>query len=56
MIATLRRETCCSTDSSEDATLFIASLLPSRDGRKRLDPGEWRRVTFTGQRIGLKSK
>jgi arylsulfatase A-like enzyme len=55
MIATLRRETCWSADSPEDATLFIASLLLSRDGRKRLGSGEWRRVPFTGQRVRLRS-
>ena len=46
MIATRRREACWSADSSEDATLFIASLLMSRDVRKRLSSGEWRRVPF----------
>ena len=55
MIATRRRETCWSADSSEDATLFIASLLLSRDVRKRLSSGERRRVPFTGQPARLRS-
>jgi hypothetical protein len=55
MIATLRREIRRSVDSSEDATSFIASLLLSRDGQKRPGSGEWRRVPFTGQRVGLRS-
>jgi hypothetical protein len=36
MMATLRRETCCSADSSEDATSFITSLLLSRYGPIRI--------------------
>ena len=55
MIATLRREICRLVDSSEDATSFMASVLLTREGRKRTGSGEWRRVPYDGQRVERKA-
>ena len=56
MIATRRGETCWLANSSQDATLFIASLLLSRDGSEALlASGEQRQAPFSGQRVQLRS-